>query len=981
MLLATKTDPEREDEEADRLVRPAPKKKPPRRDRRREQMDLERDPDLTKGESDPDMSLNYKDVGASAARVLRRWAKQKLVPVRHKDTGEVVMVSPETLKDTEKSKDYEPLKDEEKQKAIADAKAKEEKTKEKAKKKEEKGKDEKGEGEVTPEQAAAEVQEWMGKGEHKKGAFKRFLSAIPTSHEDATGEPTVMDPETKKRVSFEKLPPVAQKNLIDAYTSKQEEAKAGRAERKRGKAAVVAMEGLDPEVRKAFETLADPNSEAALKVSEFAEQGKEAGHTLDEIHPEKLFPELKGKLPKNIASVGQISRIVHDASGYNAMTGAAKAGISEPKRREVTDEERQASLLLISETFPPDVAADIIIQDLHPDDAMSMARSYHAAKAEPVKDLKEYAKKASEHFETDTGRIKPPKKWEGKPFNLLSSEQKAEAMRQHQMQVLAASFAAKEKVAHELSMPGPSGKPRVHPAMAAGLATYMLSKPKDPIAATSMADQMAQAAYDTTLREASSTKFISGEGTAKELLEQLDPEAQKIAQGFLQASDYHTAKDLFLGGRGDDEEEGISEHDSPSQILSGLKKAWDFFKKSPASGETGHRSSGLFSNRVLDRILALAPKKHAVVQTGVDKAEAKEYESDLKKWKKSHKKWTKSRRKHDKMQPFEGMGKGSLPFPDPEPVEPTPPARYGASVERRKSRSKAAARVVQRYVSTYPGWLTMDQSFEDGSTRRDRKTAIYHGVEPYADDPGTYPDWKPAHQRDLSEDDFAQILTSAKEWLASPVLAKHVDGMERDQRLRHALDLSIQASKYNRKIHPAVYNMLLARLAGEPEPGPGQTLQTVRGSTCAPCRAGDIPLGQGPGTTENTMPTKLSAEQSKQASDVLGRIDDLAKTVQANHASWGMSFDDAKTVVNDLDKTADTFERMAFGEESLQRRRQEVLAKVIQREPDEGYMDTFQNPHQPIQTDADEPYMGAYGDDQSSAVADGKEETGEALAP
>lgn len=971
MFLATKTDPEREDEEADRLVRPAPKKKPPRRDLRREQMDLERDPDL-EGESDPDMSLNYKDVGgsASAARVFRRWAKekQKLVPVRHKGTGEVVMVSPETLKDTEKSKDYEPLKDEEKQKAVADAKAKEEKTKEKAKKKEEKAKDEKGEGEATPEQAAVEVQEWMGTGEHKKGAFKRFLSAIPTSHEDAMGEPTVLDPETKKRVSFEKLPPVAQKNLIDTYSGQQEQAKEAKATLGKQRAASTFMDDADAEVSRQLWNLGDPNSKESLKLAEL-----EKDHDLTDIRPEKVFPELKGKLPKNLTSLGQARDIVVAARTYNGMSEADKAGIPAPKREEPESWEQQESILLVAETFPPEFAADIIAQNLHPNDVKAMVRHYHSAKAEPVEDVQDYATKAAEHYALDPEMVRPPEKWGGKEFNRMPSEKKAEAMRQHQMKVIGASLAAGEKLTHELSLPGPSGKPRVHPMMAERLAGYMLIKSKDPVKAASLGKEIAEAVFDSTLRDFPDTRFLSGEGTAKELLEKLDPGAQMIAQGFLQASDYHTAKDLFLGGRGDDEEEGISEHDSPSQILSGLKKAWDFFKKSPASGETGHRSSGLFSNRVLDRILALAPKKHAVVQAGVDKAEAKEYESNLKKWKKSHTKWTKSRQKHDKTQPFGGAGKGALPFPDLEPVEPTPPAHYGASVKRRKSRSKAAARVAQRYVSTYPGWLAMDQSV--------RKTAIYHGVEPYADDPGTYPDWKPAHQRDLSEDDFAQILTSAKEWLASPVLTKHVDGMERDQQLRHALDLSIQASKYNRKIHPAVYNMLLARLAGEPEPGPGQTLQTVRGSTCAPCRAGDIPLGQGPGTTENTMPTKLSAEQSKQASDVLGRIDDLAKTVQANHASWGMSFDDAKTVVNDLDKTADIFERMAFGEESLQRRQQEVLAKVIKREPDEGYMDTFQNPHQPVQTDADEPYMGAYGDDQSSAVADGKEETGEALAP
>lgn len=129
------------------------------------------------------------------------------------------------------------------------------------------------------------------------------------------------------------------------------------------------------------------------------------------------------------------------------------------------------------------------------------------------------------------------------------------------------------------------------------------------------------------------------------------------------------------------------------------------------------------------------------------------------------------------------------------------------------------------------------------------------------------------------------------------------------------------------------------------------------------------------------MTTKLSAEQVKQASTILTNLDNLAETVKAKFASWGMTQEQAKTVVNGLDKVADDFERSTFGEESLKRRQQEVVAAVLQRDSDEPYMDTFKNPHQPIQTDADEPYMGAYGDDQSSAVDTGKEEDGTPLVP
>jgi hypothetical protein len=131
------------------------------------------------------------------------------------------------------------------------------------------------------------------------------------------------------------------------------------------------------------------------------------------------------------------------------------------------------------------------------------------------------------------------------------------------------------------------------------------------------------------------------------------------------------------------------------------------------------------------------------------------------------------------------------------------------------------------------------------------------------------------------------------------------------------------------------------------------------------------------------MTTKLSAEQAKTASELLGRLDKIALEIQANHANWGMTLAEARPLVNGLDKLADDLEARFFGAASLQRRQVEVLktAKVIQQDSDESYMKTFNNPTAPIQTDADEPYMSAYADDDTSAVNNGKSETGRALAP
>lgn len=69
LKVGTKTDSERENEEVEAMVKPSPKKKPPRHDLRHERMDTD-DPDMDR--SDKDMSLNYKDA-TGASRVATRF--------------------------------------------------------------------------------------------------------------------------------------------------------------------------------------------------------------------------------------------------------------------------------------------------------------------------------------------------------------------------------------------------------------------------------------------------------------------------------------------------------------------------------------------------------------------------------------------------------------------------------------------------------------------------------------------------------------------------------------------------------------------------------------------------------------------------------------------------------------------------------------------------------------------------------------------
>lgn len=108
---ATKTRAEREQEEDERLIRPSPAVKPPRRDLRREHVSPDVDPDTDDASDRKDRSRNYKKQGDDAvSRLVERFARRRpgdRIPAKSRETGKTVMVSPESLK--ENPDKYEPL--------------------------------------------------------------------------------------------------------------------------------------------------------------------------------------------------------------------------------------------------------------------------------------------------------------------------------------------------------------------------------------------------------------------------------------------------------------------------------------------------------------------------------------------------------------------------------------------------------------------------------------------------------------------------------------------------------------------------------------------------------------------------------------------------------------------------------------------------------------------------------------------------------
>jgi hypothetical protein len=96
--------------------------------------------------------------------------------------------------------------------------------------------------------------------------------------------------------------------------------------------------------------------------------------------------------------------------------------------------------------------------------------------------------------------------------------------------------------------------------------------------------------------------------------------------------------------------------------------------------------------------------------------------------------------------------------------------------------------------------------------------------------------------------------------------------------------------------------------------------------------------------------------QKQVANRVLANLDETANRIDALAKAGKLDPRLAKALSTDIDTFADKFQVAAFGPESLKRHATKV-AKVIQKDSDEKYMDTFENPNKVIQSDADEPYM------------------------
>lgn len=102
------------------------------------------------------------------------------------------------------------------------------------------------------------------------------------------------------------------------------------------------------------------------------------------------------------------------------------------------------------------------------------------------------------------------------------------------------------------------------------------------------------------------------------------------------------------------------------------------------------------------------------------------------------------------------------------------------------------------------------------------------------------------------------------------------------------------------------------------------------------------------------------AFDKKIANKVLSSLDEAANKLDELAKAGKMDPRLAASLTKEIDSFADKFEVATYGAKNLEARRAK-LAKVIQKDKDEPYMDTFENTVKPLKTDPDEEFMHKTG--------------------
>jgi hypothetical protein len=696
---ATKTRAEREQDEDERLVRPKPSDKPPRHDLRREQVRPDVDPDADDASDKKDRSRNYKNMASVDLVTRYRMARRPeiRIPVKNRETDRIVMVAPSTLEEQpgkyQKIDHEDPRKEKPgKDPSISSPPAPSEKDTENPTEtpdSQTEAPESSADSKPTPQLVKKDREQFYteaGKALRELAQSDPKLESKLKSFTDPKSQVSGMvqeNPElpADKIFSGVKLPegirtindihqallkvplskaPRKNKPIEDSPPSEKHEP----AQEKPGSASENPAEAPEAD---APATTTPKDLEPTVE-PEVSKENPEGG-------PKPKAPR-KDKTKKAPEDSENKTEDGESASEKPEPTVAEKAGIAPPKRRPVNEAEREEAVSLLVDTFPPDVAAELISKHMHPDDVRGLVQTFNAAQKIDPKSVDEVVQKASSFYQTDPDQVEPPvvgKNAAGEQvsFDNLTPEEQSEATRQHQIQIAAMSLAAHKMLTQKYEGKGGlTGKSRIPKPLASALAGLVLGN-----VSPDTSDEISARVFDTVIQQGD-THNISDK-SARNLLDQLKdhPAAKAAATAYLQANDYGQAKDKFL--KGDDD--ALSEWQDPGEILKGLRKAGQFFdERSSLYGANGspHPASTFFRSRVLTRLRALDPKKARMVSAALPALEEKEYREHHRQWEARYRQWEARRSSHDEaVKRYMSNPQGDPPgaFQDPEPVEPKAP--------------------------------------------------------------------------------------------------------------------------------------------------------------------------------------------------------------------------------------------------------------------------------------------------------------------
>lgn len=979
-VVATKSEPEREDEEASRLVREAPKDKPPRRDRRRERMEVVRDPDTA---ADPDLtgedtSLNYKSIGGSALdrlalRFVVRLAgrrnrkkpkakgrKQKKIPAKSKETGETVFIAPDTLK-TAPGK-YEKLKPSEDDDSPYDAVQQLGlQPQAPAPAKGEGAKAEGTEGQVpTPPSQSQRV-----KPKDEPSDDDEEYEEVDLDDDKAKGaEGDKAKPKGKSKPKPPPMPTVAQG--LGIKPPKQRKASAG----ERAEIAILLADTLPPKL--AAKLIAEgihPDDAKTLMSSYKAAGTRPMGNpaefaakvaTIYQTDPDKV------EAPKTWRTADG-KQVAFDKLDPEAQATAYREHQMQVVAMSHAAHAQLEQKLSFGKTIPPEVVKALVTTLL----AKPMPQSKPSKGGKPKK-----AKKSKDPSDAIFAAISETKGFIKIPEGTVKTMMASIKGNDQAQKILQGFLEGNDyKRAKDLYL-GDAASERDEPHKIA----ESLKSARDffQVQGGIYGTDGHQGAKRFESKVLAKLKGLEPEKYAK-VRRALDEDDAKVYDKAVkthakamaahqkavkkwQASSVSTRGEELEPPEPPVEPAGYSNVRRPEDAKRAGRQLWDDLHersgptKTAALVSSKYLISSYLNRKAMDR--TSEPRSKRALYHGISPA---------------------------------------LNYPrEAYPRATQIPSRELAESDHERilasARQWLSTAVLTQGMTGLPSEqkarFALDLALSDGAynldaTLYDVVLAKLQGVT----DPGSVLRTVTAG---LEEQIFHKF----------PLDSKSKSGGRLNVMLTGAMAKALKKPSYSTvvldELPEGELQTLAAALRIKTANNPGSSFASAREAT---------PSTTPRQTTETVNMLRLSSDQKTMANQSLATLDKTAQIIQTNAKAWGIPFKIAKEIVNRLDKTADAVETLVYGESSLRNRQAEIAvqssdfaadataeglisradfnkaARVIQRDSDEPYMDTFKNPMKPIETDADEPYMSAYKDDQSAAVYNGEDVTGRDLAP